>query len=60
MKNYKQPEYCKGCVHFHNAGHTDVKKHPEKQKYNAWCCEVGQPAANALGHCKVRNLKKEG
>lgn len=59
MKNYKQPQHCKGCLSFHNAGHKDVLKHPEKQKYNAWCCSIGQPAANVVGHCKIHNMKEE-
>lgn len=57
MKNYKKPNHCNGCVHLHNAGHKDVKKHPEKQKYNAWCCSVSLPAVDAVGHCKVHKLK---
>lgn len=57
MKNYKKPEHCKGCNSFHNAGHKDVKRHPEKLKYNNWCCSIGQPATDAVGHCLVHNMK---
>lgn len=50
----KQPDHCKGCSHFHNAGH---KKGSNLAKYNAWCCAKGDFAVKSVGHCKQHNLK---
>jgi len=50
-------EHCKGCAHFHNAGHGKDAKH--LQRYNAWCCAKGAPAAQSVGWCKTHNMKNE-
>lgn len=51
------PDHCKGCAHFHNAGHKKPTK--EQQKYNAWCCAHSQPAIKSIGWCKTHGMKNE-
>lgn len=48
-------KHCKGCALHHNAGHP--AKSPLAKTYNDWCCKVGVTARNAIGHCKLKNLK---
>lgn len=53
MNTGKRPDHCKGCVHFHNAGHA------LPLKFNAWCCAHGTTASRAIGWCKTHNAKTE-
>ena len=52
----KQPDHCKGCLSWHNAGHSS--QNHNYQKYNSWCCKYGKPASKAVGRCQLEEVKK--
>jgi hypothetical protein len=49
--------HCKNCRAHWNAGHP--KNSPYAKKHNDWCCQFSQPAAKAVGRCKMWNAKME-
>jgi len=48
-------KHCRGCIHHHNAGHP---KDSSLAKFNDWCPKVSAYAKDAVGHCKLKNLKE--
>jgi hypothetical protein len=47
-----QTKHCRSCGHYWTHGIKDGK-------HDRWCCAVGKPAKDALGECKLKNLKKD-
>lgn len=54
-KSGTQPEHCKGCKFWHNAGHA--KPGASFQKFNSWCCLKGAEAHKSVGWCVTHNKK---
>lgn len=48
-------EYCRGCVHHHNAGHPKTSN--LVKKYNDWCCKAGRTAYKSIGACKLNDWR---
>ena len=48
--------HCKECINHYNAGHP--KDHRLAEKYNDWCCRNGTTAKDAVGRCKLTNMKE--
>ena len=53
---FDQTLLSKFCMHFHNAGRRNP--HGGMEKYNAWCCQKGSPAYEAIGWCKTHGAKR--
>jgi hypothetical protein len=53
----KQPKYCKGCKHFHKAGHPkgSALRH---SKYDVWCTKFGDAAYKNVGTCRMKGYKE--
>ena len=55
----KKPDRCKGCVHYHNAGHKEGTP-LHNSKYDNWCCKFSTAAPKAISVCIAQDGRKEG
>ncbi len=53
----KAKKHCKGCKHFHNAGHPEGSK-LQNSKYNNWCGKHCMSVDIARSLCIIQNSKE--
>lgn len=49
-------KHCRDCKFHYNAGHP--KNVLLAKRYNDWCTQAGKTAKDAIGHCKLNELKE--